>query len=92
MKRLILSLAIVASLYVTPAPAAGYRFGIYAGPGPYFAPYPTPYPVYRPYYYGPAYYPPPPPIVYRPYPPPYRVYPGFGVGYYSPGFSIRVGR
>ena len=91
MKRMIIGLIAVACLAAaTPAMAHGPRVGFYAGYAPY--------PVYRPYYYGPpAYYPPPPPVAYyRPYPvyPVYPVYPApaVGFGYYSPGFSISVGR
>ncbi len=97
MKRTILGLIAVATLLMTTRALAhghGYHVGFYGVYRPY-------YPAYVPYYYGPAYYPPPPAYYYPP-PPPFPVYPaypvypapypGVGAGYYSPSFSISVGR
>ena len=79
--------AVVVSLASAPAMAHGPRYGVRVYGG-----YPAYYGVYRPYYYGPAYYPPPPPRVY--YPAPYPVYPAPAFsGYYGgPSFSFSFGR
>ena len=89
MKRIVLGLVVAATLLLAASRAdargpypyyyrPGVRVGIYAG-------YPG---FYRPYYYGPAYYPAPPAYYY---PPPVYAPPVYGPPVVAPGVGLSFG-